>query len=74
MYFSRPRMEYSEAYSSRLDVFDATNCFIVGFIDFTKEVHYSFNSEADVHKRIKLATAAFGAPKRVFTNGHLNLK
>ena len=54
---------------------------IVGFIDFTKEFkylgsifHYSLNSEADVDKRIKSATAAFGALKRVFTNRYLNLK
>ena len=56
------------------DVFDATNGSIVGFIEFTKEFeylgsigHYSLNSEADVDKRIKSATAAFGALKRVFT-------
>jgi hypothetical protein len=51
-----------------------------GFIDFTKEfkylgsiVHYSLSSEADVDKRIKSATAAFGALKNVFTNRHLDL-
>ena len=60
MYFSRPRTEYSEADTSRLDVFDATNGSIVGFIDFTKEFkrldsifHYSLSLEADVDKRIK---------------------
>ena len=53
----------------------------LGFIDFTKEfkylgsiVHYSLSSEADVDKRIKSATAAFGALKNVFTNRHLDLK
>ena len=68
-----------QADTSRLDVFDATNGSIVGFIDFTKEfkylgsiVHYSLSSEADVDKRIKSATA-FGALKRLFTNGHLDL-
>ena len=37
-------------------------------------VHYSLSSEADVDKRIKSATAAFGALKNVFTNRHLDLK
>ena len=58
MYFSRQRTEYLEADTSHLDVIDATNGSIVGFVDFTNEfkylgsiVHYSLNSEADVDKR-----------------------
>ena len=81
MCFSRPRTEHSEADTSRLDVFDARNGSILGFIDFTKEfkylgsvVHYSLSSEADADKRRKSATAAFGALKRVFSNRHLDLK
>jgi hypothetical protein len=37
-------------------------------------VHCSLSSEADVDKRIKSATAAFGALKNVFTNRQLDLK
>ena len=80
MYFPPPRVEYSAADTSRIDVCDPNGA-PVGFIDFTKEfkylgsiVHYSLSSEADVDKRIKSATAAFGALKNVFTNRHLDLK
>ncbi len=80
MYFPPPRVEYLAADTSRVNVCD-TNGAPVGFIDFTKEfkylgsiVHYSLSSEADVDKRIKSATAAFGALKNVFTNRHLDLK
>ena len=72
MYFPPPRVEYSAADTSRIDVCDPNGA-PVGFIDFTKEfkylgsiVHYSLSSEADVDKRIKSATAAFGALKNVF--------
>jgi hypothetical protein len=80
MYFPPPRVEYSAADTSRIDVCD-NNGAPVGFVDFTKEfkylgsiVHYSLSSEADVDKRIKSATGAFGALKNVFTNRHLDLK
>jgi hypothetical protein len=80
MYFPPPRVEYSAADTSRIDVCDPSGA-PVGFIDFTREfkylgsiVHYSLSSEADVDKRIKSATAAFGALKNVFTNRHLDLK
>ena len=80
MYFPPPRVEYSAADTSRINVCDPNGA-PVGFIDFTKEfkylgsiVHYSLSSEADVDKRIKSATAAFGALKNVFTNRHLDLK
>ena len=80
MYFPPPRAEYTEADTTRIDVLD-TSGVPVGFVDFTKEfkylgsiVHYSPSSEADVDKRIKSATAAFGALKNVFTNKHLDLK
>ncbi len=69
-----------ETDTSLIDVCDLNGA-PVGFIDFTKEfkylgfiVHYSPSSEADVDKRIKSATAAFGALKNVFTNRHLDLK
>jgi len=80
MYFPPPRVEYSAADTSRIVVLDARGQ-PAGFIDFTTEfkylgsiVHYSLSSEADVDKRIKSATAAFGALKNVFTNRHLDLK
>ncbi len=38
------------------------------------KVHCSLSSEADVDKRIKPATAAFGGVKNVFTNRQLDLK
>ena len=69
MYFPPPRVEYSAADTSRIVVLDARGQ-PAGFIDFTTEfkylgsiVHYSLSSEADVDKRIKSATAAFGALK-----------
>ena len=80
MHFPPPRLGFSAADTSRIDVCDS-NGDPVGFIDFTKEfkylgsiVHNSLSSEADVDKEIKSATAAFGALKNVLTNRHLDLK
>ena len=80
MYFPPPRAEYTDADTTRIHVLDASGV-PVGFVDFTKEfkylgsiVHYSLSSEADVDKRIKSATAAFGALKNVLTNKRLDLK
>jgi hypothetical protein len=47
----------------------------VGFIDFTTEfkylgsiVHHSLTSDEDVDKRIRPASAAFGAHQNILTN------
>jgi hypothetical protein len=69
MFFPPPRRSYSEVNTLRLDVLDGTgNAFF--FIDFTTEfkylgsiVHHSVTSDADVDKRIRSATAAFGLLK-----------
>ena len=60
MYFPLPRQAYAAADTSRFLV-DGT-----GFIEFSESfkylgsiIHYSLTSDADVHKRIKSATAAF---------------
>ena len=53
----------------------------VGFIDFATEfkylgsiIHPSLSSDADVDRRIKAATAAFGSLKKVLSNKHLDPK
>lgn len=80
MFFPPPRAEYSAADTTRFNVLDSSGA-TAGFVDFTQEfrylgsiVHCSLSSEADVDKRIKSATAAFGALKNVFTNRQLDLK
>jgi hypothetical protein len=54
---------------------------VAGFIDFTQEfkylgsiTHSSLTSEADVDRRIKSATAAFGALKNIFINKNIDFK
>ena len=51
----------------------------MGYVDSTNEFKYlsslitpSLTSDADVTKRLKAASAAFGAPKGVFRNKHLD--
>jgi hypothetical protein len=53
----------------------------VGFINFTTEfkylgsiIHPTLTSDADVDKRIKAATASFGALRNVLTNKYLDPK
>ena len=79
MYFPSPRVEYSVADTSRFDVL--VNGSVAGIIDITQEfkylgsiIHSSLTSEADVDRRIKSATAAFGALKNIFTNRNIDLK
>jgi hypothetical protein len=74
IYFPPPRRLYSDADTSRLDVLDYLGNH-VGFIDLTTEfkflgsiVHHSLTSDADVDKRIRSASAAFGALKNILTN------
>ena len=80
MYFPPPRTLYSTADTSRFNVLNSEGSSI-GFIDFTEEfkylgsiIHHSLTSDADVDKRIKAATATFGALKNIFTNKHVDLK
>jgi hypothetical protein len=80
MYFPPPRRLYSDTATSRLDVLDYLGNH-VGFIDFTAEfkylgliVHHSLTSDADVEKRIRSASAAFGALKNILTNKEIGLK
>ena len=75
MYFPPPRQAYAAADTSRFLV-DGT-----GFIEFSESfkylgsiIHYSLTSDADVHKRIKSATAAFGALKNLFGDKYLSGK
>ena len=74
MYFPLPRVDYSTADTSRLDIRNADGS-TVGFVDFTKEFKYlgsiidsSLTSDADVNMRIKSATSAFDALKNVLTS------
>jgi len=71
MFFPPPRVEYSAADTTCFNVLDSSGA-TAGFVDFTQDfrylgsiVHCSLSSEADVDKRIKSATAAFGAQKRL---------
>ena len=80
MYIPPPRVDYSAADTSRFNIVDEVGL-PVGFVDFTTEfkylgsiLHHSLTSDADVDKRIKSATAAFGALKNIFTNRHIDLK
>jgi hypothetical protein len=72
MYFSPPSQAHAAADSSRFLV-DCT-----GFIELSGSskylgsiIHYSLTSDADVCKRIKPATAAFGALKHLFGDKNL---
>jgi hypothetical protein len=69
-----PRRLYSDADTSRLGVLDYLGN-VIGFIDFTTEfkylgsiVHHSPTSDSDVDKRIRSASAAFGALQNILTN------
>jgi len=80
MYFPPPRQDYAAADTSRINVLDDEGA-PVGFIDFTTEfkylgsiVHHSLTSDADIDKRIKSATAAFGALRNVLGDKHIDLK
>jgi hypothetical protein len=80
VFFPPPRRPYSEANTSRLDVLDGTGN-ALGFIEFATEfeyldsiVHHSLTSDADVDKRIRSASAAFGALKNILTNKDIDLK
>jgi hypothetical protein len=80
IYFPAPERLYSDADTSRRDVFDYLGN-PVDFIDFTTEfkylgsiVHHSLTSDADVDKRIRPGSAAFGALKNILTNKDTDLK
>jgi hypothetical protein len=80
MFFPPPRRLLSGANTFRLGVLDYKKN-PVGFIEFTTEfkylgiiVHYSLTSDADVDKRIRSASAAFGALKNILTNKDIDLK
>jgi hypothetical protein len=80
MFFPPPRRLYSGADTSRLDALDYLRN-PVGFNDFTTEfkyfgsiVHHSLTSDAEVDKRIRLASAAFRARKNIPINKDIDLK
>ncbi len=67
-------MGYSNAETPRFDIRNSDGP-AVCFIDFTKALTYlgsiidsSLTSDADVYRRIKAATSAFGALKNVLTS------
>ena len=72
IYFPPPRVDYSNADTSR---------FTVCSVDFTKEFKYlgsiidsSCTSDANVDMQIKAATSAFSAPKNVLTSLSVDLR
>ena len=86
MFFPAPRSNLSDVSDTapateRFDVVDEATGMTVGFIDSATEfkylgsiIHPSLSSDADVDRRIKAATAAFGSLKKVLTNKHLDPK
>jgi hypothetical protein len=85
MFFPAPRPSPVNAAtangSERFDVLDEATGTVVGFINFTTEfkylgsiIHPTLTSDADVDKRIKAATASFGALRNVLTNKYLDPK
>ena len=86
MFFPAPRSNLSDVSDTapateRFDVVDEATGMTVGFIDFATEfkylgsiIHPSLSSDADVDRRIKAATAAFGSLKKVLSNKHLDPK
>ncbi len=80
IYFPPPRVDYSNADTSRFDIRNADSS-TVGFVDFTKEFKYLgsiidslLTSDADVDMRIKAATSAFGALKKILTSLSVDLR
>jgi hypothetical protein len=80
MSFPPPRVDCSNADTSRSDIRDADGS-TVGFVYFTKEFKYfgliiesSLTSDADLDKRIKAATSAFDALKNVLTSLSVDLR
>jgi hypothetical protein len=74
MFFPSPERLYSDADTSRLGVLDYQGN-AACFIDLTTEfkhlgsvVHHSLTSDADADKRIRSASAAFGALKNILIN------
>jgi hypothetical protein len=74
MCFPPSRRLYSDADTLKLDVLNHSRN-PVGFIDFTTEfkylgstAHHSLTSDADVDKRNRLASAAFGDLNSIPTN------
>ena len=71
MDFPPPRTEYPAANTSPVNIYNTAGV-QVGFVGFTQEFKYlgsiidsSLTSDADINNRIKAATAAFGALKKV---------
>jgi hypothetical protein len=80
MYFPPPRRLNSDADTSRLGVLGYLRnpvCFIdftTGFKYLSSIVHHFITSYADNDKRIKSASAAFGALQNILTNKDIDLK
>jgi exonuclease III len=73
MFFPKARQSYEDGDTSRFRV-DGS-----GFVEFTESfkylgsiIHYSLSADADVDKRIKSASAAFGALRSIFSNRHID--
>ncbi len=69
MFFPSPRVSLTPTEQQRVLSTSRKSLGTLGSI-----VHCSLSSEADVDKRIKSATAAFGALRNDFTNRQLDLK
>ena len=74
MYYPPTRMAYEDGDTTPFSVFGPSGE-VLGFVTFVLEfkylgslVHHSLTSDADVNKRIKAASAAFGALRSVLCN------
>jgi hypothetical protein len=75
MYFPPPRQAFAAAVTSRFLVIGTEFIELSGsFKDLGSIIHYSLTSDAEVYKRIKSATAAFGALKKLFGDKCLSEK
>ena len=75
MFFPKARQSYEEGDTSRFRVGGS------GFVEFAGSfkylgsiIHYSLSADADVDKRIKSASAAFGALRNIFSNRHIDYR
>ena len=74
MFYPPTRMAYEDGDTTPFTVFGPSGE-VLGFVTFVLEfkylgslVHHSLTSDADVNKRIKAASAAFGALRSVLCN------
>jgi hypothetical protein len=74
MYFPPPWLLYSGADTSRLGVLDYLGGILLATSILRQDKSSSLTSDADVDKRIRPASGAFGALENILTNKDIDLK